>query len=142
MAEDASGRLWFGTYRGAVSIRFEDGNYTEPAEIKVYDTLKGLPSMNGCSVFWNGKQILVGTSEGLYAYNAEEDKLKPSDYLGEAFAKGQVGIRGIKKDENGNFWLNAVRNGKERLEIVRKNGQGKFEADTTALRRIKKICFV
>ena len=137
MAEDKTGKLWCGTdHKGVFSLRFDGDDFMHPAEITVYDTLKGLPSMNRSSVFWTDDQMLIGTPQGLFVHDPKTDQLIPSDYLGKTFTEGHIGISAITEDRNKTLWVFVTNGDEDWLDVARKNEEGVYETDTTSLRRM------
>ena len=116
-------------------------NYTEPAEIKVYDTLKGLPFDEPIHGFRAGEHCWsVPTGDFMPTMrNGQPQAFRL--FWGRPSRKLESGSRKSKKDRDGTLWLNVNRNGKDRLEMLRKNDRGRVSARYDDLTQAAKTFF-
>ena len=94
--KDSNGDLWFGAYQNGVNVY--DSNLEIFKEIK-------LPKDIDVRCFYEdkNKNILIGTSNGIYIYNQDSTNILNFNTENSPLLENQ--IRAISQDKNGNLWI-------------------------------------
>ena len=102
---------------------------------KKYDTLQGLPANNGNRVFQVGNQALIATKAGIYQYNEAQDRFEKHP----RFAKvvGDLLVRYIKGDQQGNIWLWAGSPNQLHVLFLQKQADGFYQLIKTPFQKLK-----
>ncbi|OJJ18065.1 hypothetical protein BKI52_29895 [marine bacterium AO1-C] len=102
---------------------------------KKYDTLQGLPANNGNRVFQVGNQALIATKKGIYQYNEKEDRFEKHP----KFAKviGDLFVRYIKGDKQGNLWLWAGSPNQLNVLFLKKQADNSYQLVKTPFQKLK-----
>jgi serine phosphatase RsbU (regulator of sigma subunit)/ligand-binding sensor domain-containing protein len=99
--EDAPGKLWVSTRNNGISyVELMDSTV---ANIIHYDTTSGLPK-GLISLHDIDNEMLLGTNKGIYSFDAESEKFKPSKKHGKELANGSGGVFLMEEDEQGRMW--------------------------------------
>ena len=101
LAIDREGNYWVShPYHGVYRIyKDPEGEY----QTNTYTYQKGLPSNLNNHVFLIKNEIVVGTTEGVFQYNASKDMFERSAYYRDLI--GNKSIRYLKEDKEGNIWF-------------------------------------
>jgi len=102
---------------------------------KKYDTLQGLPANSGNRVFQVGNQALIATKKGIYQYNETQDRFEKHP----RFAKivGDLLIRYIKGDKQGNIWLWAGSPNQLNILFLKKQADDSYQLVKTPFQKLK-----
>jgi signal transduction histidine kinase len=134
IAEDKQGRLWVGTiYEGACRIEF-DANTNNVKEIKHFDKTHGLPSNRYNLVFPFNKDIVFGTTDGIYQFDEKKQRFSPLSYTGE-YPKTSDIYTIISQDFRGNLIFNS----NDKLIRMEAQNNGKFNASFKPFLRLPEI---
>ena len=101
VAIDNNQNIWVShPYHGVFKIREKnDGTFL----IHAYDGSNGLPSRLNNHIYKVKNEILIGTEQGVYAYDEKSDAFKPSPFYQSML--GDQSIRYLKADKEGNVWF-------------------------------------
>ncbi|MCP5101973.1 MAG: response regulator [bacterium] len=134
IVEDPKGNLWLGlvSKKGVVKIDFPP-TAIKPA-ITCYDDSHGLP-LGEIRVFWAAGQMMFGSKDGLYCFDAETKRFRADLILGEAFTRDDSYIFLIVEDKNKNIWIHA----KSRNYRAEPRGDGTYEIDDLAFLRLPQV---
>ncbi|MFM6954836.1 MAG: triple tyrosine motif-containing protein [Sphingobacteriaceae bacterium] len=98
---DEGGNIWIShPYHGLFRLSRKPNM---PLDIKKYGSREGLSSSMNNQVFKINGQILVGTPVGVYQYEPENDRFKPSAFFKKLI--GSQSVRYLKEDQAGNIWF-------------------------------------
>lgn len=102
LAIDNNNDVWSShPYRGIFKIQLSPDNkkYTT----KLFTQKDGLPNTLGNYVFRIKNRVVFGTEKGVYEFDTATNKFIPSPFFNKIF--GEIEIRYLKEDENGNIWF-------------------------------------
>jgi len=102
---------------------------------KKYDTLQGLPANNGNRVFQVGNQALIATKSGIYQYNEAQDRFEKHPKF--VRLVGNLLIRYIKGDKQGNIWLWAGSPNQLNVLFLKKQADGFHQLIKTPFQKLK-----
>ncbi|RVU01031.1 transcriptional regulator [Mucilaginibacter limnophilus] len=95
---DADNTIWTShPYRGVYKLSLNSPH------AKIYTSANGLPSTLNNFVFKIRNQVVIATEKGIYEYDKNTDKFKPSAAYKEIF--GSRALRYLKEDPAGNIWF-------------------------------------
>lgn len=100
---DSKGYLWVGHgYKGVFRVK-PDAGMRRALEVRFYNSVKGLPSDLGTTIFKIRSGIVAGTLFGVYKYNETKDQFEPDKLFSKLIPlHGQVDY--IYQDEANNIW--------------------------------------
>ncbi len=100
---DAKGFLWIGHgYKGVFRVK-PDADMRRALEVRFYNSMKGLPSDLGSTIFKIRSGILAGTLFGVYRYNESKDRFEPDKLFSKLIPlQGQVDY--VLQDNANNIW--------------------------------------
>jgi len=118
MVKNSEHELWVShPYRGIFKISFES-DISKLADVKKYDSAKGISNPINNYIFSVHKHILIGTESGILKYNIVQDNFAPfnqyNQFLGE-----DSWIQRLVEDQTGNIWY-VKDNRVGQLEIIDK----------------------
>lgn len=93
--------------------------------IKLYDTLSGLPALTENYIFQVRNQICVGTAKGAYRYQGN-GKFSPDPTFGKKFYKTPINVFLIHEDANKDVWIHSSKDGYREITKLRKNEKGVY----------------
>ncbi len=101
VAIDNQNNIWVShPYHGVFKISLQtDGKYKQAS----YTAKQGLPSTLNNHVYKIKNDLVVGTEQGVYVYDASTNIFTPSDYYKKLL--GTQSIRYLKEDKEGNIWF-------------------------------------
>jgi serine phosphatase RsbU (regulator of sigma subunit)/sugar lactone lactonase YvrE len=109
MAEQDDGTLWLGVrYQGLLRLTPTDsvGTGEESWTVKHFDQSQGLPYGYGrARVHRAAGRIYIATDQGIYYYNAAEDRLTLATNLGFAVDLPTTAVNNLREDSEGNLWI-------------------------------------
>jgi len=102
---DDKGYLWIGHgYKGVFRVK-PDADMRRVLEVRFYNSMKGLPSDLGSTVFKIKSGIVAGTLFGVYRYNENRDQFEPDKLFNKLTPlNGQVDY--VFQDDANNIWYN------------------------------------
>ena len=105
IAEDRSGNIWVGdNNQGKLyKINFSKGNFPQTPVFQIYDTLSGLPAGAIVPAIVNN-ELRIGTSEGIYFLDENENIFKPDPVFFNAFNNQITDIHRVSQDSSGKIW--------------------------------------
>ncbi|MDP5171326.1 MAG: hypothetical protein NWR72_13870 [Bacteroidia bacterium] len=103
LVADQQKRIWMAhPYRGIFAIDLSRG--IDSASVVRYGKSDGLPDDNFNNVFWIHGDILFGTVDGVYQFDAPSGRFAPAVEYQKAIGK-QGWIKAMKEGEHGNIWF-------------------------------------
>ena len=97
--------IWMGHgYKGIYKISLS-GDYRKVDDIIVYGDSSGLGTKHFNELFFPDKNVLVGNSAGLFAYDLQTEEFKPAAYWNKAFNNGQRMTRLIEYRPDNYFYF-------------------------------------
>jgi DNA-binding CsgD family transcriptional regulator len=102
---DDKGYLWIGHgYKGVFRVK-PDADMRRVLEVRFYNSMKGLPSDLGTTLFKIKSGIVAGTLSGVYRYNENRDQFEPDKLFNKLIPlNGQVDY--VFQDDANNIWYN------------------------------------
>jgi ligand-binding sensor domain-containing protein/DNA-binding CsgD family transcriptional regulator len=98
---DNNGNIWVShPYHGVYKISKNSNNKYKTT---IYSASNGLPSTLNNHIFKIKNEVVVATIKGIYSYNLDKNAFEPSIFYRNIF--GEISIRYIKEDDNGNIWF-------------------------------------
>ncbi|TAE06304.1 MAG: hypothetical protein EAZ95_19230, partial [Bacteroidetes bacterium] len=96
--------LWIGTFTdGVYKILIEKD--TPKVRLKPYRLSEGLPAMRDSRLYaWKG-EMLVACMEGLFVYDAQQDRFAISPMWAKRFPNEKRGVYSLTTDNQQNLWL-------------------------------------
>jgi len=129
IVEPEPGLLWLGTQaRGVVRIRFGSGK----PEVKAFGRAEGLPGEGGVSVHLAAGRVIFASPAGVREFDEKAKRFVPSPLLGTVPTGGSAEEYSVATDQKGNLWVNFG----VRPVVMKRQQDGRFEADENQLRRI------
>lgn len=102
---------------------------------KTYGQAEGLPHDQGNRVFQTKDEIIVGTFQGIYRYNVQQDRFeKHPDFIQPI---GNQFVRYAKNDKKGNLWLWAGQPNDLDLLFVKKTAPHQYQVIRTPFQKLK-----
>ncbi len=111
--EDEDGFVWMSDASKGIYKIYLSEDYKIAEKIISYDTLsghglRGLPEQSGNYVFKLNKEIVFGTSDGIYKYDKKEDVFFAYEKLNTLIGENEPIVM-IKEDGEGNIWFKQKR---------------------------------
>lgn len=124
LQEDVDGNIW-ATYDGISKLHLAEK--PDSVIVTAFDSLSGLtPEMGSyIEVTRIGKQIIFGTANGVYGYNAETERLQPSGILGKRFENRPNSAFNITETSANDVW---VTSNEYTLLVQKDNGSFKYDS--------------
>ncbi|MBN2891901.1 MAG: SpoIIE family protein phosphatase [Bacteroidales bacterium] len=119
MEEDNNGNVWTFIDDKILKLSFDE-NYDSIANIKIYDSLAGVPKEIYLWTFKLGDEVLFGSVNG--TYKIENEKLVLYKELNQALGDS-MSIFQISKDRNGKNWYWATQGKIETIGTISKTGE-------------------
>ncbi|WP_161626121.1 SpoIIE family protein phosphatase [Hugenholtzia roseola] len=103
---DGAGSMWISTsFQGTYRLFLKDSLQKKSLAIARYDTLKGLPTNNFISPYFEADTLYFLTEAGFYRYQTESDKIVATPFRGIDLGKAQVAIENVLSDSDKNYYL-------------------------------------
>ena len=100
---DPKGYLWIGHgYKGVFRVK-PDAEMRKATEVRFYNSMKGLPSDLGSTIFKIRSGIVAGTLFGVYRYNESRDRFEP-DKLFSKLIPSHSQVDYMYQDDANNIW--------------------------------------
>lgn len=104
MAQDKQGYLWIShAYKGLYRLRL-DPQTLDIADIKFYNTQNGLPTNISINVAKIKGEVVFTTPQGVYQYDAENDRFLPDSDFNDVFG-AKPNMHRLMEDSSGNIWF-------------------------------------
>ena len=101
--DDRINAIWAShPYRGVFKLKLSE-DFTTVTDQKTYTEAEGLPSALYNYLFFIKNKITVATSDGIYEYDATQDRFVPSPVFYEPLRGTE--IQYLKEDGDGNVWF-------------------------------------
>ncbi|MGH7594908.1 MAG: triple tyrosine motif-containing protein, partial [bacterium] len=135
--EDDEGRLWLSTFfAGVLRVDFSKGFNFAPAMAR-FDTSHGLPNSPKCLPFFAAGKFLLGTENGIFAFDESTQRFFPDTTLGTRYADGKSLVEYIVEDGRGDVWI--ASKGKISSGVARRRSNGHYLWEQTTQRRFAEI---
>lgn len=96
-------RIWMAhPYRGVFAIDFSQG--LNSPRVSRYDASDGLPNNNYNNVFSVFGEVLIGTIDGVYAFDDQKNQFVKRESFTEAMGKSGW-VKTMREDQEGNIWF-------------------------------------
>ncbi len=105
IVEDPEGFFWVSKKETGLYKLILDSSYSKVITVKQYDQHDGLPSSMGNYVYKVGKDIIVATQQGFYAYDKLNDTFVKSEKYNALF-DSEIEAYTIYQDQYGKIWIN------------------------------------
>jgi len=102
--KDSLNNLWISHgSKGVFKIKLSN-DFTNVENVKLYNSVNGLPSDIGNYVFKLYDKVIVCANSGVYQYNYASDRFEESTFFNQLLGSHNK-IRAPKLDESGNIWF-------------------------------------
>ncbi len=132
VAEDSLGRLWIGAvYEGVLRVDWEQTKVSGAGRlapiVRRYNTTNGLPSRKYNLVFNNGRDVLFGTTRGVYRFDHENDYFLPVNFANQTVdvPHDSTSYTILTVDDDQNLWFNKGK----KLALARYAGNNLYELE-------------
>ncbi len=121
---DDQGDIWYGTKLAEIGkISLSDSL----AKHVLYGDDDGLPAIDGNSISRIGDELLFGTKDGIYRFNAEENIFIKDTVYNPYLPSGQNWVFEIHEDQEGCFWISFENRLKEWKIAYLQPEEGKYK---------------
>ncbi len=121
--ETPEGALWLTALQnGLIKVDYTAGFSASPSIVR-YDTLHGLPGMERNSAFQTSKGLRFATAQGVYCWNAAEQRFVPDTGIVRNLPYRQAQLFTINADPKGNLWMVANEKTPSGLAVLQSDGQ-------------------
>ncbi|WNJ20837.1 ATP-binding protein [Pontibacter sp. G13] len=135
--EDEEGYLWMVEMLANRRLIRLDLSAEAHPEWTVFDSTAGLPPVTGVYDF--AGSLLIGTERGLYRFDSEAGEFYPDQVLGTYDPAGIVQVSRFVEDSLGNVWMERKSPDRQWVELLRKEPDGTFRHDASALAGLSDI---
>jgi serine phosphatase RsbU (regulator of sigma subunit) len=113
ITEDDKGNIWLGTeLKGIIKLKLD-------LSFINYGLEEGLPALADNQVYYINDNVVVGTSKGLYFYNAETNKFEKYKGFGEKYFSSEHEIKRIDFEKDNEYYITLI-NPETNLEYLEK----------------------
>ena len=131
IVEAAPNEVWLGTAaQGVLRIRFRDALRQDPV-IDRFGKAQGLPDDSGSAAFQALGRPLFVSKRGVFRFDEGTNRFLHDDRWKDVSVGGTQDVSYVVEDHLGNIWANFGRE----TGVFRRQSDGSFRADTTALLR-------
>jgi signal transduction histidine kinase len=131
IVEATPNEVWLGTAaQGVLRIRFRDAS-RQDAVIDRFGKAEGLPDDSGSAAFQALGRPLFVSKRGVFRFDAGTKRFLQDDRWKDVSVGGTQDVSYVIEDHLGNIWANFGRE----TGVFRRQSDGSFRADTTALLR-------
>ena len=133
---DNKGDLWIGHgYKGVYRLRYNE-RLDSIIAVRHYSEESGLPSRYESNVLKFNDEIIIGTQDGIYIYNPEQDLFEKNIELSGLFDNKNV--HNLIEDQNGNLWFF----GQDEAGILKSNFDGSYSKTTKPFHPVREKMIV
>ena len=124
--EDNEGNIWMSHgFKGIYKVSFET-RLDSVKSFRYYTIADGLPTNYNLNVFKIKEKIIFTTNNGIYQYNAQNDRFEKSEYFNQLL-NPVTDFSYLEEDKNGNVWYIARYLSSSRAGVFRAREDGSFE---------------
>ncbi|HEY8936400.1 MAG TPA: HAMP domain-containing sensor histidine kinase [Cyclobacteriaceae bacterium] len=136
MQEDEGGNIWVSNMREGIWKIVLNETMDSVISTTSYSEANGLPSNSNNRIYRLGGQVVAATADGIYSYNASNNRFEPDEKYRKALGKGLC-IYSLTENAEGDiyFWA-ALPQGKETAGTLKKQTDGSFRLLLTPFNKI------